>query len=96
MEEVQGKKVRWTGKLLAVNKILGVHMMQVQMNPDAGLRQVVASDVFIAMAKGEDGKALALEKLGPVTFEGVLDRHSVKLGRHRWAMVTLVNGRIVP
>ncbi len=92
--ELKGKKVRWTGRVLAIHNVLGTDTMQVTVNPDAGLRQILLSDVFVALDPGEEARARVLSRDTSVTFEAVLDRHSARLV-DRWAMVTMVHGRIV-
>lgn len=93
-KDLKGRKVRWTGRVLAVHNVLGTDTMQVTVNPDAGLRQILLSDVFVALQPGEEAKARSLARDATVTFEAVLDRHSARLAE-RWAMVTMVHGRIV-
>ncbi|MHC4917512.1 MAG: hypothetical protein ACYTGB_18710 [Planctomycetota bacterium] len=92
----RGKKVRWTGTVLAVSQILGTHTLQVQMNPNAKLRTILVSDAFVALKAGEEekAKALALKPREQVTFEAILDHQNVHLG-NRVAIVTLKRGRIV-
>jgi hypothetical protein len=91
---LKGKKVRWSGRVLAIHNVLGVDTMQVTVNPEAGLRQILLSDVFVALDAGEEARARALSRDAAVAFEAVLDRHSARLV-DRWAMVTMVHGRIV-
>ena len=95
-KDYKGRKVRWTGTVLAVSQVLGTHTLQVRMNPGAKLRSLVVSDAFVALKAGEDQKAraLALAPQQQVTFVAVLDRQNVKLGR-RVALVTLKSGEIV-
>ena len=79
--EFRGRRVRWSGEVVAVRETFGKVNLHVRMNPDT-----VTSDLRIVLNPSQRARAMQLARGEAVTFTGALSEWGVLLP------ITLKNG----